>query len=298
MWLKDVDEPRNLVKEYTGGVKMDRIEFEQSFVMKIKDYYKKNNVSFKQGDAENFHAFLIDYFEVLRKGIISHKRKVYISRELKLKSKSSDFREWKNRLDKLIIMFENGEDMTPFLSKQAMVSGFKDRMLTCWDMHHLHFYPQKKSGDMLLFAMVKENEVYMIDVLPHSKKYVFSTFHLLNIVHDNWRFVLEPYRIKGATGLSYVIKTDEEVNALRKAGVSTAIQLGRDIYALDMMSTDGHSSLDVIYANQICNSVRLNEKNGIFSRYKLLDLSLTNKMRPSFVLTYLNETKDIAVWAM
>lgn len=63
--------------------------------------------------------------------------------------------------------------------------------------------------------------------------------------------MFEPYKLKGIEGLSYIIKTDEEVNQLRSAGVSTALQLGKDIYALDMMSTDGHNTLDVMYANKI-----------------------------------------------
>lgn len=277
---------------------MERIEIEQVFVRNIKDYYKNNNVDFEQSSSRDFHLFLIDYFEVLRKGIIPKKRKVYFSKELKLKSKSSDFKKWRNRLNELKIMFENGENMNPFLSRQARVSGFKDRLLTCWNIHHLHFYPQKKSGDMLLFAIVEENAVYMVDVLPHSKKYVFSTFHLLNIVHDNWKFLQEPNRIKGATRVEYIIKTDEEVDKLRKAGVSTIIQLGSDIYALDMMSTDGHSTQDVMYANQICKSLSLNEKNGVFASCKLIDLSLTYTLRPSFVLTYLNENNEMGVWVL
>lgn len=277
---------------------MEIQEINDNIIRCIEDYYNENNVSFNKADEEDFDLFLIDYFEVLRKMIAPRKRTVHISRELKAKVKNSAFKEWRGRFDEIKNMLENGDDINPFLSKKAKVSGFKDRLLTCWNMHHIHFYPDKNIGDMLIFAIVKDDVAYMIDVIPHSKKYVFSTFELLNIVYRNWKFLFEPYRIKGAEGLSYIIKTDEEVNQLRSAGVSTAVQLGKDIYALDMMSTDGHNSLDVIYANQILNSIREYDKNGVLGKMKLVDFSLTGKIKPCFILTYEDERYKSSVWAM
>lgn len=275
---------------------MEVQEIKESMIKCIEKYYNDNDVSFEKSIEKDWHLFLIDYFEVLRKRIVTQKRIVRISRELKVKVKSSAFKEWRKRFDEIKSMIENGDDLNPFLSKRAKESGFKDRLLTCWNMHHLHFYPEKKSGDMLLFVIVKDDIVYMIDVIPHSKKYVFSTFNLLNIVHKNWNFLLEPYRIKGATNLNYVIKTDEEVNQLRSSGVCTAVQLGADIYMLDTMSTDGHNSLDAIYTNQILNDIRIKERNGVLGKMKLVDFALTGKMKPCFILTYEDERHNLLPW--
>lgn len=277
---------------------MDVKEIKENIIKCIEENYNDNKVSFEKSDERDFHLFLIDYFEVLRKGIVAQKRTVHISRELKNKVKSSVFKEWRKRFDEIKSMIENGDDLNPFLSKKAKESGFKDRLLTCWNMHHLHFYPEKKSGDMLLFAIVKDDTVYMIDVIPHSKKYIFSTFELLNIVYKNWRFLLEPYRIKDAISLEYVIKTDEEVNKLRSAGISTAIQIDKNIYALDMMSTDGHNALDVMYANNILNTIRINERNGALKKMKLVDLALTGKRKPCFILTYEDEQHNLLPWVI
>lgn len=277
---------------------MEVQEIKDNIIRCIEDYYNENNVSFNKADEEDFHLFLIDYFEILRKGIARQKRTVHISRELKAKAKGSAFKEWRERFFQIKGMFEKGEDVNSLLSKRARESGFRDRLLTCWDMHHLHFFPEKKFGDMLLFAIVKDDVVYMIDVIPHSKKYVFSTFELLNIVYRNWSFLIEPYRLKGITGLNYVIKTDEEVNTLRTAGISTAIQLKDKIYALDMMSTDGHNAKDVMYANQICNSLRLNEREGILENMKMISVVSTQKLHPSFILTYENNVHELAVWSL
>ena len=188
--------------------------------------------------------------------------------------------------------------MNDFLSRRADENGFKDRMLTCWKMHHIHFYPEKKKGDMLLFAVIMEDRVYMVDVLPHNKKYVFSTFDLLNIVHSNWREIFEPYRLRGITDVEPVITKDEDIDKLRKAGISIAVQLGEDIYALDMMATDGHNAMDVIYANKICNSLTINEIEGIFQPCRFEEVSLTYKMHPCFVLTYYNALGERAQWSI
>ena len=89
-------------------------------------------MDFDQSSSKDFHLFLIDYFEVLRKGIIPKKRKVYFSKELKLKSKSSDFKKWRNRLNELKIMFENGDNMNPFLSRQIVSIIFRKLIFAVW----------------------------------------------------------------------------------------------------------------------------------------------------------------------
>lgn len=277
---------------------MEVQQIKNSITSCIEKYYSDKNVMFHKWDESDFHLFLIDYFEVLRKGIVPRKRCVHISRELKSKIKSSQFKLWRNRFDEIKSMFENGDDLNSFLSKKAKVSGFKDRLLTCWDMHHLHFYPEKKKGDMLLFVIVKDDAVYMVDVIPHSKRFVFSTFELINIVFRNWEFLLAPYRCKGVIDLSHVIKTDEEVNQFRGNGICTSIKIQNNIYHLDMMSSDGHNALDVMYANNILNNLRICERNGTFDRMEFIDLVSTEKMRPSFVLTYRDINNVRNVWCI
>ena len=95
-----------------------------------------------------------------------------------------------------------------------------------------------------------------------------------------------------------MISKDEDVEKFRKSGISTVVQLGKDVYALDMMASDGHNAMDVMYANQICNSLALNEIKGIFKPYQLKDLSLTYKVRPSFVMPYYDAEGELSVWGI
>lgn len=277
---------------------METQEIKNNIIRCIEDYYNENNVSFNKADEEDFHLFLIDYFEVLRKMIAPRKRTVHISRELKAKVKNSTFKEWRGRFDEIKNMLENGDDINPLLSKKAKVSGFKDKLLTCWDIHHIHFYPEKKSGDMLIFALVKEDSVYLIDIIPHNKKFVFSTLELLNILHRNWKFLIEDRRTKGVINLSPVIETDEQINELRRICLNTVIKIEDDFYALDTMSADGHNSCDVMYANQIINSIRFIDDKGILGKMEFVDFALTGKMKPCFILTYKDERKNLFPLAM
>lgn len=264
----------------------------------ILDYYRNNKIRWKFNETINLHLLLVDYFEILRKHIVPKKRVVLIAPELMQKMNTPEYAGWKARLYEIKEKFENGDNMNAFLSKKADENGFKDRLLTCWKIHHIHFYPEKKKGDMLLFAVITDDHVYMVDVLPHNKKYVFSTFQLLHIIHNNWKEIFEPYRMRGITGVEEVISKDEDVEKFRKSGISTVVQLGKDVYALDMMASDGHNAMDVMYANQICNSLALNEMNGVFSPCRFQNLSLTYSMRPCFILTYYDAEGELAVWGI
>lgn len=108
----------------------------------------------------------------------------------------------------------------------------------------------------------------------------------------------EPYWLRGIADVEPVITKDEDIDKLRKAGISTAVQLGEDVYALDMMAADGHNAMDVMYANKICNSLAHNEIEGIFQSCRFEEVSLTYKMHPCFVLTYYNALGARAQWSI
>lgn len=264
----------------------------------ILAYYTRAGIKSTFVEAVDFHLLLTDYFEVLRKHIPQRSRRVHISKELQQKAASTSFKDWRNRFYELRDGFANGKDMNVYLSRLADYSSFRDRLLTCWGMHHLHFYPEKTRGDMLLFAMVRDDDIYLVDVIPHNKKYVFSTYSLLETAYHNWKPLLEPYRLKGVQGIEYVIRSDEDINKMRKGGVSTAMQLDNDFYCLDMMSTDGHGAMDVLRAGQICNSIALNEKRGTFKHCRLVNFSLTLRRKPCFVASYIDGNGYLQAWAL
>lgn len=121
----------------------------------------------------------------------------------------------------------------------------------------------KKFDDMLLFAMVFVDAAYFIDVLPHRKKAVFSTYNLLNIVYDNRKELLDPYEYKGATTVIDPLLTDEDIDEARKAGLTTFIQVRDKVYLLDSQAVNCDSVADGILAGRILNTIRKNQVEGV-----------------------------------
>lgn len=156
-------------------------------------------------------------------------------------------------------------------------------------MHHIHFNPNVKSGDMLLFAMVYDEAAYFIDVLPHNKKAVFSTYNLLNIVYDNWKELLAPYEVKGAKTVVNPITTDEEIGKVRKEGLTTFIKVRDKVYLLDSQAANCDSAADGIIAGRILNTIRKNQVEGRLNDCRFVKLHLTEKVHPCMIIEYIDQ---------
>ena len=257
----------------------------------ILDYYKRYGLSFDVKASYDTSCALKGYLVSLRKTIMPRKRKVYISRELLQKSISAGFAAWKQRFHELKTWFENGSDIRPYLSEHYKQSTFQDRLLNCWKMHHIHFNPNWKSGDMLLFAMVFDDAAYFIDVLPHNKKAVFSTYNLLNIVYDNWKELLAPYEVKEAKTVIDPITTDEDIEKVRRAGLTTFIKVREIVYILDSQTANCDSAADGIMAGRILNTIRKNQVEGRLNDCRFVKLHLTEKVRPCMIIEYIDQRK-------
>jgi len=118
---------------------------------------------------------------------------------------------------------KNGEDISPYLHNKLSRPDYQDGLLNDWGIHHFHIGEiDKQSGKVirtgpLLYALVKDDHFYMIDVMSHKD---FSKQRLLDIIYSNWPDVIEDHEIKGALGLDYVCN-DDEVSKLRNHGIST-----------------------------------------------------------------------------
>ena len=273
------------------AIPANSMEIESHIREAILDYYKRFGLSFDVRASYDTSRALKGYLVSLRKTIMPRKRKVYISRELLQKSNSADFATWKQRFHELKTWFENGSDIRPYLSEHYKQSTFQDKLLNCWKMHHIHFYPNMNSGDMLLFAMVFDDAAYFIDVLPHNKKAVFSTYNLLNIVYDNWKELLAPYAVKEATSVIDPITADEDIEKVRKAGMTTFIKVRDKVYLLDSQAANCDSAADGIMAGRILNTIRKNQVEGRLNGCRFVKLYLTEKVRPCMIIEYIDQSK-------
>lgn len=87
----------------------------------------------------------------------------------------------------LIDLIRNGESLIPYLSRDVSrrkKADKNDPMLNSWGIHHLHLRPT--GSDHLVFCMILEIDVFVIQVLPHNAQHRWVNTDLIQIVHDNW----------------------------------------------------------------------------------------------------------------
>lgn len=164
----------------------------------IMDCYKDNYVKAKDL-SDDPRDTIIHFFSWLYRQIPAGKKQVYFSSELTEKMKDLD----DNTLRSIQLFkqrFEDGEDMTGFLSRQIFEADRLDYLRFVWRIYHLHLSEKvalsktamkKNRSDKLLLAMIKPSEVYFIDIINHPEKPegFFDIQHLKIIINNGWMSV-------------------------------------------------------------------------------------------------------------
>lgn len=123
--------------------------------------------------------------------------------------------------EKLKKKVEDGEDLTPNLSKLIKKIKNKDSMLNDWGVHHFHLGEDmedsfiKRTGP-LLFALLVNDNFYAIGIFDHGS---WANQDIVEIIHRNWPTVIENYKLRGAIDMSYHANEQERLT-LRSAGVN------------------------------------------------------------------------------
>jgi hypothetical protein len=93
------------------------------------------------------------------------------------------------RLDyeKIVALIKAGGDLRPYLSRYILKKKRPDKndlLLNSWGIQHLHF--RTKGTDQLLFCIIAESDVFVIQTLPHNEEYLWVNTHLVEILYRNW----------------------------------------------------------------------------------------------------------------
>lgn len=170
-------------------------------------------------------SLVIRYFTHLRKkgGQTPRPRRVHRSNEFVCPP------ELLTGFNQLVDVLEQGQDITPYLSKQVDNISAIDGMFNDWGVLHLHLgdRPDARDGRFiartgpLLFLYLVKDDAYLINVYEHGD---WTDKSILQTVQDNWPELIKPFIFKGAIGLSHQY-TEEQHAALRNAGVSVPLEL-------------------------------------------------------------------------
>ncbi|MCR5176036.1 MAG: hypothetical protein K6C05_04230 [Anaerovibrio sp.] len=217
---------------------------------------KQHNISIKHKDS----AYL-DYMRYLHRRIPIKPRNIL---------KSDVFScplEYENALKSMEQKIENGSNLNPYLTKSIDNGLFEDNLLNYWNIYHFHITDKLDNrnskfsarSNMLLLAIVNDETVYMLQILPHNAENIWSRQEYLSIVHRNWPSLLGRCKIEGAS-IDQVL-TDKEMGVLQKAQVNTFVAIGNDLY-MPMgggEAGDGSPINIVLKWNQIHNYLRRSE---------------------------------------
>lgn len=158
-----------------------------------------------------------DFFAIHKRLIKPKPRKILRSKEFKCPPNLSA------KLATLEGKIRNGDDLVPH-SSRAIAGKSKstkpDQMLNDWNIHHLHF---EAAGGLneILFVLITDSTAYEIGIYDHNS---WADTELLEIINGNWPNLLDPYRLKGVTDISFS-PDSETVKEFRKAQINTCIQL-------------------------------------------------------------------------
>lgn len=174
--------------------------------------------------SENSDTIKIKYFNFKRRLISETPRTVLYSKEFIYAD------DYELGLKLIQSKFENGESLTPHLSKQLFNLDYNDPLLNDWKIYHLHLGTELEvngSGFVnrtgpLLFVRIDEEKAYFINIMPHSNSWTKQ--EMVKIIHENWPESIEDYRMNGVIGLEH-IPSDEDIKQMRKFGINTSVEI-------------------------------------------------------------------------
>ena len=215
-----------------------------------------------------------------------------LSRETDPKVRGKALEAW-GRVFYLRHLFESGDTVMPFLSREVNNTEPKKPDGLLWDyaMHHLHLSRRDgrhgfvKGSRWLLFVIVADQDVFFVDVRPHVDPEKFQWVHqdLLDIVHNNWPELTESRVLHGFTARKI---TNAEKLELRRKNVNVAHQVGGRVIAPLGFGTsgDGHSKLCRFLADKLLHD--LEQHQGILD-------SSSAELRATFVEDGMSEDAEM-----
>ena len=216
--------------------------------------------------AKPIASLLVVYHNWLSRLVRPTKRSVHLSREF---SQNPLRTTHAAGLAATFSDIERGRELSPRLSK-LVVNGYaansssktkdKDLMLNDWGVHHLHLGTAldpkdpafiERTGD-LLFVIFIPTMAYVLDIFNHA---AWADRDIVRVAIGNWpdlEFFLELKGILGAA-TSY---TEEEVQKLRRAGVTSYTEIDGGIYVgRGMISTAGTGINSVRAADRLLDAI-------------------------------------------
>lgn len=134
-----------------------------------------------------------------------------------------------------------------------------------WGIHHLHLGTEvdertglmKRTGPVL-YVRFDNNCAYFIQIMDHGE---WANDELIKIMHNNWPDSIKDYLLKDVKFLKPKISNKDRLE-LRKAGISTFVEIAEDIIYMPMgggYASSDHNTMAVMQCNRTHNTLRMME---------------------------------------
>jgi hypothetical protein len=211
------------------------------------------NLSYKHYDIKNL---VLHFLTVTERRIPIKKWNIHISPQLQNRTE----------IVNLVTMLSKGEDANGLLSNRIKSRHQNDKyshdlLRYEWGIYHLHF--TKKRSKNLLFAFIHNDDIYLIDILPHENKKLgivtWTNTDLIQTLHDNWPHVIARAFFKTD---SEETLTTEQRQILRDKGGNTSVTVQDGTEYMPMgggFSSSMHPVRAVIGTDRLVDRVRVLE---------------------------------------
>lgn len=219
-------------------------------------------------EAKDAHELLVIYRNWQERLIRPVPRRVHRSQAL-LANPLAGHAKHGPALEQIARMLETGEEVTPHLSRNVIhgyqedASGQRfrkdlDLMLNDWGVHHLHLSAHIESDGFaertgpLLFAVIKNNDAYLIDIMDHGNwvcRRIFET------MVKEWSEAGLAHEMKGVIGLAREV-SEADHKTLRAKHVNTFIEVNGKVYMPSRgMAAAWNSMTATMAANQLIGTI-------------------------------------------
>lgn len=249
-------------------------DYKKVVLRKIEE--KELKVSRNQNEE---HA-IIQYYSYLRKKAFEGPHQVI---------KSEDFfcpTSVTKGFENLENIISVGGDIRPYFNRRATDLAQYDDLFTDWGIMHFHLGEELiagenlvKRGDPVLFAYMKDDEVYFLNIYTHGH---WSDLEVIELMYNNWPELLENYIAPEVLGISYE-PDSHDIKKLRENGFGYLFCItdkeGKKVYLMPPglgLNTARSSTSDSILFNQTMNDLRRWQEDIINKEAELEDWMLVN----------------------
>lgn len=275
---------------------MNNYIFENQFKQEI--HREAAKIGFRITASKSFPDTLLDFLTVRLKLIEAKPRIAVMSPPLLNEFFTHPKRK---EIETIFNHALQGGDLNRYQSKRLLESRFHDHLLNEWNIHHFHLSLKLKGksklesrGNELLFAFIDDQQILFLGLAKHTPG-VFADTKWIEILHDYFPKVLEPFEMKSWSDVNPKVNAEERQMVWNKGYTLGMTKVRNKVYfspGLGRM-TSGHGNEVVTIQGNIIRWMHKIDLQIVDSINELSLFLKTPKERINFAINFGKETLQL-----